>query len=104
VLLGFDGAALVAGPVSVHGGFFAFGFDAFEEDGGGFVVPPLLASEFGLSGYEFAAERLGEDGLGELVGSLAGGVDTTLNFVSELEEGVNPADDFALFFGGRVAH
>ena len=82
----------------------AFGADAGEEGGGGFVGAVFAAGEFGFGGDEFAAEGFGEDGLGQLLGAGCGRRDPPLDRVGQLEQGLDAADDFVLLGERRQWH
>ena len=65
---------------AARGGLRAGGADAFEEDGGGFVV--------GVLGDEFAGEGFVEDGLAEAGGTLCCAVDRLSELIGDAEPAV----------------
>src|ERR1700691_40266 len=73
------------------------GLDAGEEIGSRFVGATFGSSEFGLSGNEFAPEGFGEDGLRQFFSSCCRDRYPGFNGVCQTEQGLDAADDLALF-------
>ncbi|HLJ15976.1 MAG TPA: hypothetical protein VKV15_15870 [Bryobacteraceae bacterium] len=72
--------------------------DAFKQGRCRFVVATLAAGKFCFGGNELATERLGDDGLGELVGAFRCCLYSLFDFVSEFEKDFDAAGDFASLF------
>lgn len=68
----------------------ALGADTFQQHAGRFVG--------GVLWHQFAAERLGEQTLGQRVDALLGSGDLGFQLVGVGEELFDAADDFGLFF------
>jgi hypothetical protein len=88
------GAGLLPGPGgfwafnTVAGdGFFTFRSNTTEQGGGGFVGTVFVAGEFGFGRDQFAAERFGENSLGQFVSTPGGGSDALLDLIGEFKEG-----------------
>jgi hypothetical protein len=75
--------------------------DAFEEDGGGFVVAAFLPGEFIFGRHQFAAEGFCQDCLDALLHPRRRRLHAGLDLVGQDDKGLNPADGLFLLYARR---
>ena len=79
---------------------YALGFDFFQQGFGAVFAADQVRVVFAPLFGEFAAEGLGEDGLGEVIDPLQGVVDLGFDGIGVGEELVYATDDFRFLFIG----
>jgi len=90
-------------PFSLRRGFLPLSLcsNPFQQHRCRFVVAAFAAGKFGFGRRQFAAERLGQDRLRQLVGPCRRSRHLLLNGVGQAEQGLDAAEDSVLLGEGR---